>query len=138
VCITHITDVQILQIRLVVFDINDVLLGTAAVGCAHRIGTLHRLQMRERRILPGKLIHENLICLARALLYKRLGQERALGFLLRVAAIPANAHTVRILYIQIQIVAAAALLPWTKLHPYLVVGFFPYTGWPQGVRSAQI
>ena len=66
---THVADIEILQILRIILDVDHILLRAGAVRCTITTRTLHRLQVRQCRILPGELIEQNLIAFARALLY---------------------------------------------------------------------
>lgn len=73
-----ITDIHVLQILRVIFDIDHVLLRATTIRLTVFARTLHSLQVRESGILPGEFVQEDLVRLTRALLHERFRNESAL------------------------------------------------------------
>ena len=102
----YITDIQELQVICIVFQVNHITLGAACIRGTCAIGALHRLQVRQRRVLPGEFIKDNLVGLADALFDIDLGDEPPFRRLARVATGAALESTRLVLNLKTQICAA--------------------------------
>jgi len=109
----NITDIEILQICRIILNINDILRSPAHIRLTLRLRTLHRMKMRQRRILPGKFIEQDFVPLARPLLDKRLRNERSIRLLFRISTIPTEPNTLILLHVQMKIISTRA-----KFHPF--------------------
>ncbi len=107
----HIADIYVLQIDGVILNVDDITLHAATIARTRRLRALDRLCVWQRWILPGELIEQDLIALARALLHQRLHNETTTLLLLFVAAVSAHTEQPIRLRVQIQIVVAR----WAEL-----------------------
>jgi len=64
----HITDIEEFQVLGIILQVNNIAVRSASVRGTRAIWTLHRLQVRQSRVLPGKLVQDNLVRLTDALL----------------------------------------------------------------------
>ena len=71
----HITQIQELQIDLVILHEDNISCSTPFIGPTLRIGTLDNIGMWQSRIRPCKFIQQNLIALSRLLLKIRLHNQ---------------------------------------------------------------
>jgi hypothetical protein len=83
--VTLETDINKLQIYCVILDVDDFARLTPYICGASLVWAWNGRHAWQSWILPGKLIEQNLIALAGALLDNRLHCETALGVVLRIS-----------------------------------------------------